>query len=725
LDGHSIDDFCIIQPPPDDIGISAILTPGGSAPANAVVAPIVILHNYGTATQTTATIVYTVNGAPQGTPYVWTGNLVPGQNLTLTLPTTFVVPTGLFNLCAYTSWGGDQDHSNDTTCIDVTGVPTIAVNFIQGYCDNFDGASTVWTSTIDPAGDPGTAWEWGVPSFGTTNSSHSAPNAWDINLNAAYTNDAKTYLYSPYFDITNATDAVLSVWQNYFTEPGWDGALIEYTYDNINWTTVPTDPLALNWYNSNVNSLGEWGWNNSTNGAWINSQYPLGILPGWNGGINLLARFRYVFTSDASFFEDGFSVDDFCIEVPIPLDILPVAASVYPSPNTLLFTGQTIQLGTYIKNRGTVPITQASATLYVDGFTTIVSQDVFAPALPIQKKDSVQFPFAGTWVGTPGEHIFYVVTSQPNSQQDLNVTNDTTSFTITVFDTVNTYPYCNGFEGGNRWVALNSNTYSQNQSWELGLPSQPYLNSTHGGVNAWTLNTTQDYKEADASSLFSPVLAVSVNKCYKLSFWHNFKTERFEDGGAVEYSLDNGVNWKNIDFTGTPNASLFNYAYTSALGFNATGPIKGWTGISNGWLYGEKILRPNVNGSMIIRWKFAADFDSTQEGWSIDDVCMYDIGFCSPISLEELNSTGFELGQNYPNPFSSVTTFEFMLPQEGTTILYISDILGQIVAIPVQDKLPSGNYSINYDAGNLAPGIYYYTLEYNGEKITKKMAITR
>ncbi len=733
-DGYSIDDFCLIQPPPDDLGISVIQSPGGSAPAGVSVSPIVTLQNYGTNAQVSATITYSVNGVVQTPSFNWTGLITPGQNVPGITLAPFIIPSGNCTLCVYTQWNGDQNHANDTTCIIVVGVPTITVNYLTPYLDNFDSTSTVWTATLDPNGDPGSIWEWGAPNFGSTNSAHSSPNAWDINLNSAYTNNAFAYLYSPFFDFSNADDAIVRFWHNYNTETGWDGTRLEYSFDDITWNILGTgsdiapDICGVNWYTDdqlNSSLVNAWEGNTFT---WVQSEYDIACsVPNINS--QLLVRFRFVFTSDAAVIVDGYSIDDFEIEVPIPVDITPVNANVAQNLiNTLIFSGQTVNFGGFIKNKGTTLVTQATASLY-EGGTNLISTDIFTFTAPgIAKKDSVYKNFSGTWVATPGVHEFCVVTSLPNGVQDLNIANDTTCFTIVVFDSVATYPYCNNFESGPQWVALNSENYAYDpQSWQLGLPAQTSLNGTHSGNNAWTLKLDANYINGDESSLFSPRFTISANKCYKLTFFHQFIMERFSDGGAVEMSTDNGATWSTIDFNLTPNASLFNYAYTSAL--SNTTLTKGWTGSSfatnPGWLYSEKILRPNINGTMIIRWKFAADLDSTQEGWSIDDVCLADLGFCSPIGIDELANASFQLAQNRPNPFGRTTTFDFTLPQNGFAKLFITDITGQIVAIPVQDQMQSGVYSINFDASTLAAGIYYYTLEYNDQRITRKMVITK
>jgi hypothetical protein len=70
----------------------------------------------------------------------------------------------------------------------------------------------------------------------------------------------------------------------------------------------------------------------------------------------------------------------------------------------------------------------------------------------------------------------------------------------------------------------------------------------------------------------------------------------------------------------------------------------------------------------------------------------------------------FQLKQNYPNPFNPSTTIEFELPKTGNVTLKIFNILGEKVATLVSDRLTTGSYSYDWDASNLASGVYLYRL---------------
>jgi predicted GH43/DUF377 family glycosyl hydrolase len=71
----------------------------------------------------------------------------------------------------------------------------------------------------------------------------------------------------------------------------------------------------------------------------------------------------------------------------------------------------------------------------------------------------------------------------------------------------------------------------------------------------------------------------------------------------------------------------------------------------------------------------------------------------------------FILHQNYPNPFNPSTTIEFDLPKTSEVSLKIFNIHGEEVATLVSDRLTAGNYTYEWDASNLASGVYLYRLQ--------------
>ena len=86
---------------------------------------------------------------------------------------------------------------------------------------------------------------------------------------------------------------------------------------------------------------------------------------------------------------------------------------------------------------------------------------------------------------------------------------------------------------------------------------------------------------------------------------------------------------------------------------------------------------------------------------------------------------GFELDQNYPNPFNPSTTIEFSIPQQSFVTLKVYDLLGREVASLVNKELQSGSYKTQFNASNLASGVYLYRLNADGFIQTKKLMLMK
>jgi len=83
------------------------------------------------------------------------------------------------------------------------------------------------------------------------------------------------------------------------------------------------------------------------------------------------------------------------------------------------------------------------------------------------------------------------------------------------------------------------------------------------------------------------------------------------------------------------------------------------------------------------------------------------------------------LKQNYPNPFNPSTTIEFSLPQADFVTLKIYNILGEEVATLVSERLSAGKYKYEWDAGNLASGVYLYRGNASEFQEVRKMILLR
>lgn len=85
----------------------------------------------------------------------------------------------------------------------------------------------------------------------------------------------------------------------------------------------------------------------------------------------------------------------------------------------------------------------------------------------------------------------------------------------------------------------------------------------------------------------------------------------------------------------------------------------------------------------------------------------------------------FRLEQNFPNPFNPSTTIRFTIPTSGNVKLSVTNILGQEVAVLSTGFKNAGSYDVNFDASQIASGLYIYKIEADGIIISKKMTLLK
>ncbi len=98
-----------------------------------------------------------------------------------------------------------------------------------------------------------------------------------------------------------------------------------------------------------------------------------------------------------------------------------------------------------------------------------------------------------------------------------------------------------------------------------------------------------------------------------------------------------------------------------------------------------------------------------------------------PVSNEESPEipNAVSLKQNYPNPFNPTTTIEFELDKSTFTKLTVYDVVGRKVRELVNEKRPAGTNTIEFNATNLASGVYLYRLEANGVVQTRRLTLIK
>ena len=109
---------------------------------------------------------------------------------------------------------------------------------------------------------------------------------------------------------------------------------------------------------------------------------------------------------------------------------------------------------------------------------------------------------------------------------------------------------------------------------------------------------------------------------------------------------------------------------------------------------------------------------------------LFVLGFGNDVGVTNGNNEiveGYELKQNFPNPFNPSTSISFTIPKTSDVKLSVYDLGGRLVAELVNERRPSGSYDVTFDAGKygISSGAYFYTITAGEFKETRKMLLVK
>jgi hypothetical protein len=99
--------------------------------------------------------------------------------------------------------------------------------------------------------------------------------------------------------------------------------------------------------------------------------------------------------------------------------------------------------------------------------------------------------------------------------------------------------------------------------------------------------------------------------------------------------------------------------------------------------------------------------------------------FSYEVEVEIIAPAVYALEQNYPNPFNPSTTINYSIGEAGIVKVAVYNLLGQEVALIVNEFKEAGLHSVNFDAAQLTSGAYFYTIETPQFKQTRKMLLAK
>ncbi len=115
------------------------------------------------------------------------------------------------------------------------------------------------------------------------------------------------------------------------------------------------------------------------------------------------------------------------------------------------------------------------------------------------------------------------------------------------------------------------------------------------------------------------------------------------------------------------------------------------------------------------------------DGENIGSTCEYAAIRIPPVLSDNVNEIIPELiiTQNYPNPFNPSTTIEFEIQEAGKVKIDIFNTKGQKVADLVDKEYIAGKHQVNWQAGYLPSGVYYYRIESESSAVSRKVLLLK
>ena len=96
-----------------------------------------------------------------------------------------------------------------------------------------------------------------------------------------------------------------------------------------------------------------------------------------------------------------------------------------------------------------------------------------------------------------------------------------------------------------------------------------------------------------------------------------------------------------------------------------------------------------------------------------------------PVVYNVVESKSFKVKNSYPNPFNPATNLTYEVEKAGDLKVVVHNVIGQQVAELYNGYQSYGSHSLTWDATNMASGVYYISLELNGQLENSKVMLIK
>lgn len=235
-----------------------------------------------------------------------------------------------------------------------------------------------------------------------------------------------------------------------------------------------------------------------------------------------------------------------------------------------------------------------------------------------------------------------------------------------------------------------------------GTDADVILHSSSDGGATWSAGVRVNQDPLNNGKVqFFPAIRVDENGGVNVCYYDNRNYPSVGDSCEtyMSRSVDGGATWSDV--------KVSDHAWK----------VKGEAGL--GTYGGDYIGISSGNGKIFPFW--FDDKTGTMQAW-VATVTPDPVGISG--NTNEIPAS-FELNQNYPNPFNPNTTIGFALPNEQNVKLEVFDMTGKSAGVLVNSDLKAGTYKFDFNASDLASGIYFYKLTAGNFVSTKKMILVK
>lgn len=95
------------------------------------------------------------------------------------------------------------------------------------------------------------------------------------------------------------------------------------------------------------------------------------------------------------------------------------------------------------------------------------------------------------------------------------------------------------------------------------------------------------------------------------------------------------------------------------------------------------------------------------------------------VGFAETRFEGFDVKQNYPNPFSTSTNITYTIPEQSNIIITVYNTSGHKMAVIENSTKQAGTYTVQFDGSSLPNGDYVYHFKANNYTESNKFIIAK